>query len=128
MRLLLDTHTLLWLDAAPELLSARATEHIRDRANEVYVSSITAWELALKYAMGKLPEAQALVQEFHRTLSAYSFLELPFTGIHALQAGLFQTPHRDPFDRALAAQALHEQLTLVSKDSTLDQFDVPRLW
>jgi PIN domain nuclease of toxin-antitoxin system len=128
MRLLLDTHTLLWYDSQKSLLSEKALELIQDRANEVYVSSVTAWELAIKWKQGKLPSAQTLVHEFHSTLSVYGFLELPLNITHGLRAGTIDATHKDPFGRALAAQALSEQLQLVSKDDLLDGFGVSRIW
>jgi PIN domain nuclease of toxin-antitoxin system len=127
-RLLLDTHTLLWYDRDPQRLPQRAGGLIRAASAEVYVSAVTAWELAIKYQVGKLPSAGPLVQDFHATLAAYGFIELSLTALDARRAGGFAHPHKDPFDRALAAQALIEQLTLVSADAALDAFGVTRVW
>jgi PIN domain nuclease of toxin-antitoxin system len=127
-RLLLDTHTFLWYDRDPARLPPRASGLIRAASAEVYVSAVTAWELAIKYQAGKLPSAGPSVQNFHATLAAYDFIELSLTALHALRAGGFAHAHKDPFDRALAAQALLEQLTLVSADAALDGFGVMRVW
>jgi PIN domain nuclease of toxin-antitoxin system len=128
MRLLLDTHTLLWYDTDKAQLSERVLALAQDRSHEVYVSSLTAWELAIKWKLGKLPSARPLVEGFHSTIRAYGFLELPFSSVHALQAGAFDAVHKDPFDRGLAAQAMAEQLSLLSKDALLDPFGVSRIW
>ncbi|RDI94941.1 type II toxin-antitoxin system VapC family toxin [Meiothermus sp. QL-1] len=128
MRFLLDTHTLLWYDTAKALLSARVLALVRNRSHEVYVSSITAWELAIKWKLGRLPSARNLLEEYHSSLQVYGFLELPFSSVHALQASRYDQEHKDPFDRALAAQAQVEQLTLLSKDEVFDRFGVSRLW
>jgi PIN domain nuclease of toxin-antitoxin system len=113
---LLDTHALLWYSVAPEALSDTARDFIRDRSKRIYVSSITAWELAIKLRLGKLPQAQVLHDHYHQRLAQYGFLELPFTGVHALAAGGLECEHKDPFDRALAAQAVSEQLPIVTRD------------
>ncbi len=128
MRLLLDSHALLWYDTQQSLLTASALALIRERGNEVYVSSVSAWEIAIKWKVGKLPSAQPLLDEFHSTLKVYGFIELGLNNVHTIRATTFEAEHKDPFDRALAAQALVEQLTLVSKDTLLDQFGVARVW
>lgn len=119
--LLLDTHTLLWFDTAPERLPERAVALLRDRSR-VVVSAISAWELAIKNRLRKLPEADALLTAYAETLQTYGFTELPFTSVHALKDRELSSTHRDPFDRALVAQALSEGLQLVSKDPALASF------
>lgn len=128
MRLLLDSHALLWYDTRQSLLTTSALALIRERGSEVYVSSVSAWEIAIKWKVGKLPSAQPLLDEFHSTLKVYGFIELGLNSVHTIRAATFEAEHKDPFDRALAAQALVEQLTLVSKDTLLDQFGVARVW
>ena len=125
---MLDTHALLWYDRDPQRLPLRASALIRAAGNEVYISAVSAWELGIKFHAGKLPSAGPLVQGFHAVLAAYNFIELPLTVLHALQAAGFAQTHKDPFDRALAAQSLLEQLTLVSADAALDAFGVARIW
>ena len=120
---LLDTHALLWYDAAPQLLSPEATRLLRDRGVTVYVSAISAWEIAIKVRAGKLPEAQPLLADYAGTLSRLGFTELSFAARHGLAAGLLDHPHRDPFDRALVAQALLEPLPLVSRDEVMQTFE-----
>lgn len=116
---LLDTHALLWYSVAPDALSETALDFMRDRSHRIHVSSITAWEIAIKLRLGKLPQARALHDHFHQRLAQYGFLELPFTSVHALVAGGFESDHKDPFDRALAAQAASEQLPVITRDGEL---------
>jgi PIN domain nuclease of toxin-antitoxin system len=113
---LLDTHALLWYSVAPQALSKTAREFMRDRRNRIYVSAITAWEIAIKLRLGKLPQAQSLHDYYHQRLAQYGFLELPFTSVHALAAGGLESNHKDPFDRALAAQAVSEQVPIITRD------------
>ena len=120
---LLDTHALLWYDAAPQLLSPEATRLLRDRGVTVYVSAVSAWEIATLVRAGKLPEAQPLLADYAGTLSRLGFTELSFAARHGLAAGLLDHPHRDPFDRALVAQALLEPLPLVSRDEVMQTFE-----
>lgn len=94
---------------------------IRNRQNTVYVSAISVWELAIKHRIGKLPSADVLLSDFHASMTHYGFTQLPFTALHGLAEHELQTPHKDPFDRALIAQAKHENLTLVSRDTAIHQ-------
>ena len=128
MKLLLDTHALLWwaLDAAG--LSKKARRALSDLNNDVYVSAATAWELAIKFRIGKLPEAEPFIHSFGDTLQRLGFLELPISVDHAERAGLMRTEHKDPFDRMLVAQAQAESLVLVSNEELFDAFQVHRLW
>lgn len=121
MNLLLDTHVLLWLDTDPARLSPKATALIRNRQNTVFVSAISVWELAIKHRIGKLPSAAPLLTDYHASMTHYGFTQLPFTALHGLTEYDLQTPHKDPFDRALIAQAKHENLTLVSRDAAINQ-------
>jgi len=127
MRLLLDTHTLLWWLTGDERLPPTARVAIRD-ADLVYVSAASAWEVATKARIGKLPEALSLAQDFRDRLERQSFRALDITLEHAQRAGLLPGPHRDPFDRMLIAQAQAENLILVSNEDLFDQYGVVRLW
>ncbi len=120
--LLLDTHVLLWFDTDPERLPAEVAAFVRDRSRRVYVSAMSAWELAIKNRSGRLPEADALLGAYSETLVTYGFTELPFTSVHARRDRVLNAAHRDPFDRALVAQALSEGLSLVSKDPAVAAF------
>ncbi len=125
---LIDSHVLLWFNNKPDELSPRVVTLLRDPSTIVFVSSMTAHELAVKYANGKLPEASALVNDFLGILSRYNFHELPYSISDALCAAKLEPSHKDPFDRALSAQALERNYALVSIDQMLDQFGVRRIW
>ena len=128
MRVLLDTHALLWAAAYDELLSPRARHLLQPQRNEVYVSAASAWEIATKYRLGKLPRAQALVDDFVAIIRSAGYLPLPITLEHALRAGHLAAEHKDPFDRMIAAQSIHENMALISNDAQLDVFGVRREW
>lgn len=119
MKLLLDTKALILFDTSPNLLPAKALANIRSRKNQVFVSDISAWEISIKYNLGKLPQAAPLFKSYQSSLRIYGFEVLPFQTEHALMAGGAITPHQDPFDRALVAQAILKDLTLVTNDSQL---------
>jgi PIN domain nuclease of toxin-antitoxin system len=121
LRLLLDTPALVWWDN--DKLPARVAKRIRD-ATEVYVSAVTAWEIAIKSGLGKI-DAKCSVAE---AIADYGFTELPIIVSHADAVRLLPPHHRDPFDRMLIAQARVESLTLVSRDRALRLYDVPVVW
>jgi PIN domain nuclease of toxin-antitoxin system len=128
MRLLLDTHALMWwLDEDPAL-SARARAAIADRDNTVAVSAASAWEISTKYRLGKMPQAETVAADVGGTIADEGFIELPVTVLHGQRAGELPGHHRDPFDRMLIAQALAEELILVSKDQVFDLYGASRLW
>ena len=128
MRLLLDTHALIWWLAGDEALSPRAREAIADEANSVIVSAASAMEVATKFRIGKLPSAALLARDFEVIVTGQGFDELPISIHHARIAGEMNIPHRDPFDRFLIAQARVEDMVLVSNESLFDGFGVQRLW
>jgi len=109
-------------------LSHSALVAISNLGNDGYVSVVSVWEAAIKHRSGKLPEAAPLVQDPLRVLSLMRFTALPLQLEHARLAGSLVSTHKDPFDRMLAAQALLEGLTLVSKDAVFDSMLVTRLW
>ncbi|GEM90503.1 type II toxin-antitoxin system VapC family toxin [Oceanithermus desulfurans] len=127
-RYLLDTHTLLYAIARPHLLSAKAFAVIHDPLSSLFASSASAWEIATKYRLGRLPQAEPLIVDYPGSLARIGAVEVPITNSHALLAGSFDEAHRDPFDRILAAQARLEGMTIVSKDAALDAFGARRLW
>ncbi len=128
MRLLLDTHALLWWLAGDLALSTRARNAIADDGNEVYVSAASAWEVTTKYRLGKLAGAGPLAVDFAREVAAQGFLSLPITLQHGQSAGTLPGTHRDPFDRMLIAQARDERMALVSNESVFDEYGVTRIW
>jgi PIN domain nuclease of toxin-antitoxin system len=117
MKLLLDTHTLLWALRAPRHLPKAALQAIQAPYNEIYVSAVTSFELATKHRIGKLPGVEALLRTFDDQLRHLSARTLPISSHHALLAGGLAWEHHDPFDRLLAAQSVVEQMPLVTSDS-----------
>ena len=128
MRILLDTHALLWWLFDDPKLSARARDCIRSPASDVYVSSASAWEVATKLRLGKLPEAREAAEQLPALIRRARFTPLPITLEHAHRAGNLPAVNRDPFDRMLAAQASLEGLSLVTLDPAFALFDVQTLW
>jgi PIN domain nuclease of toxin-antitoxin system len=128
MRYILDTHALLWAAFRKELLSPRARRAIQSPSNEMLVSAASAWEIATKFRIGKLPMAGVLVEDFVSRVTAAGYSLLSISVEHALRAGQLPADHKDPFDRMLAAQAIHEDLPLLSNDAQLDVFGMRRIW
>lgn len=129
MRLLLDTHAFLWALASPGQLSPRAADLIRTPANDVLVSAASAWELATKQRLGKLPHAGPIIAAYAAHLATLRARELPIFSTHAVVAGGLAVAHRDPFDRMLAAQSLVEGLSLLTNDSAFASFpDLETIW
>jgi PIN domain nuclease of toxin-antitoxin system len=128
MRVLLDTHALLWWLAGDRHLTLKAKRAIADEANEIFVSAASAWEVATKVRIGKLPHAGPLAVDFAREVRQQQFTALPISLEHAQVAGSMVSTHRDPFDRMLIAQALEEKMAIVSNESLFDTFGVQRIW
>ena len=128
MRLLLDTHALVWWIRADPQLSPTARAAILDESNEVLVSIAVAWEMAIKVGSRGWPEAQALLDQFEQAVAAEGFRHLAISVQHVRAAGLKSSPHRDPFDRLLAAQAAIEGGTLVTADTRIAMLGAPVLW
>lgn len=128
MRLLLDTHALLWALIDSPRLSRRAAAMIGDAANLMLISPATVYEICAKHMLGKLPEAANLAADFDGELAGLNFAWLPITPAHAIVAGKLEMSDRDPFDRLLIAQALVEQVALVSNETVFDRFGVQRVW
>lgn len=128
MKLLLDTHALIWFFAGDERLSPRARDAILDPRALVHISAASAMEIATKHRLGKLPQAETLVRDLVTMADEQGFAPLPVTLAHALRAGALTVPHRDPFDRLLIAQSQIEQAALVSNEALFDDWGVDRLW
>jgi PIN domain nuclease of toxin-antitoxin system len=128
LRLLLDTHALIWWLTGDEALSGPAHEAIADEANAIVVSAVSAMEVATKFRIGKLPDASVLAGEFESVIADQGFAELAITVHHARLAGEMNIAHKDPFDRLLIAQAQAEDMMLVSNEALFDNFAVKRLW
>lgn len=128
MKLLLDTHALIWWLAGDPALSLAARDAIADEANRVAVSAASAMEIATKFRLGKLAQAAVLAQDFEAIIAAQGFEPLPISVHHARIAGAMAIAHKDPFDRLLIAQAQAEGMLLVSNEALFDGFAVQRLW
>lgn len=116
MSYLIDTHILLWWLFDDPKLHTDCREIIRNPNHRIIVSSASAWEIATKYRMGKLPEAKQLVEQYLQILHQAKFIELAITTAHALRAGSLLIAHRDPFDRMIMAQAELESLSVITYD------------
>lgn len=128
MRLLLDTHALIWWMSGDSSLTRVAEAAIRDGGNSVFVSAVSAYEIGLKHGMGRLPQAALLAERFEAEADLEGFGVLPVTAREALFAGRMDNAHRDPFDRLLIAQGLLNDLALVSNERLFDAFGVARIW
>jgi PIN domain nuclease of toxin-antitoxin system len=128
MRLLLDTHTLLWWVEDDTRLSSKARKAIGAASAECHVSLASAWEMAIKSHLGKLKLATPIRQYFPTQLATNGFMQLDIAFRHVARVESLEFHHRDPFDRLLAAQALEEKLTLVSADAVFEDYGVKRLW
>ncbi len=125
---LLDSHTLLWWWFDPDRLSTAVCELLSNPAMPVLVSAATVWELSLKHHQGKLPELSGAIADLPGLLQADGFEALPISLAHGLRAGAYSQPHRDPFDRLLAAQAELDRLVLLTADPLLSTFPCQTLW
>ena len=128
MRLLLDTHVLLWWWTDNPGLSALARGSIADPASEIFVSAASAWEVATLRRLGRLDHAPDATGRFNELVTADEFRHLDITFSHCLRAGAYAATHHDPFDRMLAAQSEMESLTLVTRDRAFGQFGTAVLW
>lgn len=127
MRLLLDTHALLWWLLDDPALPASARRAI-ERAETVYVSSASVWEIAIKQRLGKLPELTLGVAELPDLIAQCRFVPLAVTDRHAAAVARLPQHHRDPFDHMLIAQALAETLALVTRDERFATYGVKTRW
>jgi PIN domain nuclease of toxin-antitoxin system len=127
MEVIVDTHALVWAFNEPKRLSKRAISILTDTSNTILVSAAVAWELSIKVNLGKL-DALPLLAGLTQRLQREGFTELPISVAQATRAGLLPLHHRDPFDRLLVAQAQDLGVAILSADSSLDRYDIKRLW
>jgi PIN domain nuclease of toxin-antitoxin system len=128
LRVLLDTHALIWALGDSPRLGDVARETISADNNEILVSAASAMEVTTKHRLGKLDEVAALVSDFAGVLAAADYAILPIELDHAVLAGSLDIAHKDPFDRLLIAQARVEGIALVSNEKLFDAFGVERIW
>jgi PIN domain nuclease of toxin-antitoxin system len=128
VRVLLDTHALLWFSLDDARLSVRAKSAIMDRSSEPLVSPATFWEIAIKVSLGKYEIEEELVPFFSRLIAGNRMVLLPITLEHAAAVADLPHHHRDPFDRLLVAQVISEGIPIISTDRALDAYSVTRIW
>ena len=128
MNVLLDTHALLWWVLGNSRLSAGAATVLGDVGTTIFVSAVTGHEIATKYRLGKLPVPARLAENLDQILNDNGWQPMPLTMAHAQLAGRLPGAHKDPFDRMLAAQALVEDVPLVTNDAAFTGFGVKVIW
>ncbi len=128
MKFLFDSHTLIWAVLSSSKLSPKASAIVADERNEMLVSAASAWEIATKARLGKLPEAEEFERNFLGDIDAAGYRLFPIDVETALRAGRLIGSHGDPFDRMIAAQALAMDIQIISNDVKLDGFGVRRIW
>jgi PIN domain nuclease of toxin-antitoxin system len=124
LKLLLDTHAALWWLADDDRIGDDVARHLTDDSNQVLISAVVVWEVAIKRSLGKLEAPEAVGQ----TLIEAGAQPLPVTIEHAAAVERLPWIHRDPFDRLLVAQALSEDAAIVSRDEPLSQYGVSIVW
>jgi PIN domain nuclease of toxin-antitoxin system len=127
VKVLLDTCTVIWATLSPSSLSREAREIIADESNVIHVSAASAWEIATKVRLGKLPGAEKLERDYLDVMEDAGYILLDIDTESALRAGRLVAEHRDPFDRMIAAQALGLDIPVLSTDPLLDQFGIRRI-
>ena len=128
MKLLLDTHAFLWWVGATRDLSRRARSAVGSGRNECFVSIASGWEIAIKVSLGTLKIEGALDRFLPEQLAANGFQPLPIDLKHCARVATLPFHHRDPFDRLLVAQALEEELAIVTADPVFAKYGVKRVW
>jgi len=128
VKLLLDTHTFIWLATAPEKLSSAALEACSDLDNDLYLSVVTPWEIQIKTQLGKLSLPASLEHMIARQVKENGLTIMPVTLSHVYALDGLAQHHRDPFDRLLIAQAMVENMTVVSRDGWFGAYSVSVIW
>ena len=128
MRLLIDTHALLWWLSDDQSLSVAARKAMAETSNVLLVSAASAWEIATKVRLGRLPGAEELAADFQGFMLREGFTTLDITTDHAIRAGLLPGPHKDPFDRMLISQAQAENVPIVTNERSFGTYGVRRVW
>ena len=128
MRLLIDTHVLIWWVQEPKKIRKTIRDDLSNDENEVFVSAVSAWEIANKVRIGKLSFAQNILDTFEASIRQLNFELLPVTAKHAVTGAQLEGIHKDPFDRMLAGQALVEGMKLISADPQFKLLGVETMW
>jgi PIN domain nuclease of toxin-antitoxin system len=128
LRALLDTHALLWWLSDDTALPKAARKIIADTRNALMVSAASAWEIAIKVRLGRLPTAADLVGDFAGYLEREGFELVSISAEHGIRAGLLPGLHKDPFDRMLIAQAQAENMPIITNEAVFESYDIRCLW
>jgi PIN domain nuclease of toxin-antitoxin system len=128
LHFLLDTHALIWWMTENPSLPESVRRLLVDKRNTVVVSAASAWEMATKVRLGRLPAAADITRNFQDYMTQSGFESLPVSAAHGIRAGLLPGPQHDPFDRMLIAQAQAEDLTMVSNEVIFDSYGIRRAW
>ena len=128
MKILLDTATFLWILTDSRKLSARARELFADSGNEVFLSVVSCWEIAIKHSLGRLPLPEPPAQLVPAQRESHGILALPLEEEAALHVGRLPRIHLDPFDRMLISQALVHGLAMLTCDEVIAQYPVRTVW
>ncbi len=128
MKLLLDTHVLIWIVEDPKRVSVQVTKLVKATTSSVFVSAASAWEIAIKARLGKLKFDPTFLDDFENRLRALAIEPLPISAAHAVAGGRIKGAPADPFDRMLAAQAITEQLTIATADPALAALGATVVW
>jgi PIN domain nuclease of toxin-antitoxin system len=128
MRAMLDTHVFLWWNTDDPQLSSFARQFIADGTNEIFLSAASAWEIAIKYARGRLTLPEPPEMYVASRMTSQNFQPLPIQISHALQVSSLPDIHQDPFDRLLVAQSLLEDLPILTGDKNIPQYPVSVIW
>ena len=128
MKYLLDTHAFLWWIGDDPALSERARSIIADGGNEIYLSAVSVWEIAIKSRAGRLDIAGEIETFVSRHVQENSFQPLPITLTHSAKVQSLSNHHRDPFDQMLVAQSMVEEMPVISVDKMIKSYDVEVVW
>ena len=128
MKYLLDTHAFLWWVGDDPSLSEKARTIISDGGNEIYLSAVSVWEIAIKSRLGRLEMAEGLEAFMDRHIRENSFQPLPITLTHSAKVQSLSNHHRDPFDQMLVAQSMVEEMPVISVDRMIGTYDVKVVW
>jgi len=128
LRALLDTHALLWWLSDDPALTRTARKVIAETKNTLIVSAVSAWEIATKVRLGKLPTGADLASDFSGQIQREGFELLAISAEHGIRAGLLPGPHKDPFDRMLIAQSQAENVPIISNEAVFESYGVRRVW
>lgn len=128
MKLLLDTRTFLWLITDDPALSSKARDLFADPVNEAYLSTVSVWEIEVKFGLGKLPLPQAPERFITEQRERHGVAQLPLEEQAVFYLSRLPSLHRDPFDRMLICQAIHHELTLLTPDPLITQYAVKTAW